>query len=60
VLAGDRGAAEESHVRNAIARFNQTESRARRPGKARRKLLAAARKFDIDVSNDSNVAEPVG
>lgn len=52
---------DESHVRNAIARFNQTEfeSKTAKEG-ARRKLLAAARKFDIDVSNDSNVAEPVG
>ena len=48
-----------SHVRNAIARFNQTEfeSKAAKE-RARRKILAAARKFDIDVAEDSNIAKP--
>ena len=48
---------DESHVRNAIARFNQTEfeSKAAKE-RARRKILAAARKYDIDVDEDSNVA----
>jgi hypothetical protein len=51
---------DESHVRNAIARFNQTdfESKAAKE-RARKKILDAARKFDIDVSDASNVAEPV-
>jgi hypothetical protein len=51
---------DESHVRNAIARFNQTdfESKAAKE-RARKKILDAAGKFDIDVSDDSNVAEPV-
>ena len=48
---------DESHVRNAIARFNQTEfeSKAAKE-RARRKILAAARKYDMDVDEDSNVA----
>jgi hypothetical protein len=47
---------DESHVRNAIARFNQTEfeSEAAKE-RARKKILAAARKFDIEVDPDSNV-----
>ncbi len=45
-----------SHVRNAIARFNQTEfeSQAAKE-RARKKILAAARKFDVDVDPDDNV-----
>jgi hypothetical protein len=47
-----------SHVRNAIARFNQTEfeSKAAKE-RARRKVLAAAKKYDIDVSPDANIAK---
>ncbi|MDQ3938579.1 MAG: hypothetical protein M3253_07860 [Chloroflexota bacterium] len=47
---------DESHVRNAIARFNQTEfeSEAAKE-RARKKILAAARKHAIDVDPDSNV-----
>jgi hypothetical protein len=50
---------DESHVRNAIARFNQTdfESQSAKE-RARRKILAAAKKFDIEVDEDSNVAKP--
>ena len=49
---------DESHVRNAMARFNQTdfESAAARE-RARRKIVAAAKKHDIEVSDDSNVAK---
>ncbi len=49
---------DESHVRNAIARFNQTdfESKAARE-RARKKILDAAKRFDIEVSEDSNVAQ---
>ncbi len=45
-----------SHVRNAMARFNQTdfESKAART-RAKKKILAAARKFDIEVDDDDNV-----
>jgi hypothetical protein len=51
---------DESHVRNAIARFNQTEfeSAAARE-RARKKILSAARRHDIEVDDDSNVAKPV-
>ncbi len=47
---------DESHVRNAIARFNQTdfESKAAKE-RARQKILAAAERHDIDVDEDSNV-----
>jgi len=50
---------DESHVRNAIARFNQTEfeSKAAKE-RARRKILGAAKKYDIEVDEDSNVAKP--
>lgn len=46
-----------THVRNAISRFNQTdfESKAARE-RARKKILAAAKRFDIEVDEDSNVA----
>jgi hypothetical protein len=49
-----------SHVRNAIARFNQTEfeSKAAKE-RARKKVLAAAERFDIEVDEDANVAKPV-
>ncbi len=49
---------DESHVRNAIARFNQTdfESKAAKE-RARKKILAAAERHDIDVDEDSNVRE---
>lgn len=48
---------DESHVRNAIARFNQTdfESKAAKD-RARRKILAAAKRHGIEVGPDSNVA----
>ena len=50
---------DESHVRNAMARFNQTdfESKAARE-RARKKILAAAERHDIEVSDDSDVAHP--
>ncbi len=51
---------DESHVRNAIARFNQTdfESRAAKE-RARKKILSAAKRHGIDVDEDANVAKPV-
>jgi hypothetical protein len=50
---------DESHVRNAIARFNQTEfeSKAAKE-RARKKILSAAERYGIDVADDSNVATP--
>jgi hypothetical protein len=49
-----------THVRNAIARYNQTqyESKAAKE-RARRKILAAAKRYDIDVDPDANVAQRV-
>jgi hypothetical protein len=50
---------DESHVRNAIARFNQTdfESEAAKQ-RARRKILNAAEKHGIEVDEDSNIRRP--
>jgi hypothetical protein len=50
---------DEEHVRNAIARWNQTDfpSKTAKEG-ARRKILAAARRHKIEVSKDDNVAKP--
>jgi uncharacterized membrane protein len=50
---------DESHVRNAIARFNQTDFESKTAkDRARRKILAAARRHGIDVDEDSNVKKP--
>jgi hypothetical protein len=51
---------DESHVRNAIARFNQTdfESKAAKE-RARKKVLRAADRHGIEVDEDSNVQQPV-
>jgi hypothetical protein len=51
---------DESHVRNAIARFNQTdfESKTARE-EARKKILRAADRFGIEVDEDANVKQPV-
>ena len=49
-----------SHVRNAMARFNQTDFESETAKEeARKKILAAAKRYDIEVDEDSNVAEPV-
>jgi hypothetical protein len=50
---------DESHVRNAIARFNQTEfeSKAAKE-RARRKILNAAERHGIEVDKDSNIHRP--
>ncbi len=49
---------DESHVRNAIARFGQThfESKAAKQ-RAARKILAAAKKHGIEVSEDDDVSK---
>src|SRR6266508_4490949 len=50
---------DESHVRNAMARWNQTEfSSASAKETARRKIKAAARKHGIEVSKDDKIAHP--
>jgi hypothetical protein len=47
---------DEEHARNALARWNQThfESAAARES-ARKKILRAAKKFGIEVSEDDKV-----
>jgi hypothetical protein len=49
---------DEAHVRNAIARFDQTEfqSKTARHSAAKR-VLAAARRHDIEVDRESEVAK---
>ena len=49
-----------SHVRNAIARFNQThfESKAAKE-RARKRILEAAKKHDIEVGEESEVSKRV-
>jgi hypothetical protein len=50
---------DESHVRNAIARWNQTDFPSKTAKEqARRKILAAARRHKIDVAADDKVAKP--
>jgi hypothetical protein len=52
---------DESHVRNAIARFNQTDFQSKTAKEeARRKIVLAAERFGIEVDEDSNVKQPVG
>ncbi len=41
---------DEAHVRDALARFNQTQLPAEAKAKVARKLLAAAKKYGIDAS----------
>lgn len=49
---------DESHVRNAIARFNQTDFESKvAKERARKKILAAAERHDIEIGEDSNVRE---
>jgi len=51
---------DESHVRNAIARFNQTDfESAAAKERARKKILAAAKRHSIEVGDDDNIAKPV-
>ena len=51
---------DESHVRNAISRFGQTdfESKAAKE-RARKRVLAAAKEHGIEVSEDSEVSKRV-
>jgi hypothetical protein len=47
---------DESHIRNAMARFNQTEfpSASVKEG-ARRKILAAAKRHEVEISPDDKI-----
>ena len=52
---------DESHVRNAMARFNQTSfPSASAKESARRKVVAAAKRHGIEVSDDDNISKPSG
>lgn len=45
-----------SHVRNAIARFNQTEFESvAAKERARKRILAAAERYDIEVDKDDHI-----
>jgi len=48
---------DESHIRNAMSRWNQTdfESRSKKEG-ARRKIVSAARKHGIEIDKDDKIA----
>jgi uncharacterized protein DUF6582 len=48
-----------SHVRNAISRWNQTDfpSKAARE-RARKRILAAAKRYDIEIDDADEVARP--
>jgi hypothetical protein len=48
---------DESHIRNAMARWNQTDFESKTAkDDARRKILAAARRHGIEVDDDSKIA----
>lgn len=50
----------EAHVRNAMARFNQTDFESKTAKEAaRRKILAAAKRHKIEVDDDANVKKRV-
>ncbi|CAN5230210.1 hypothetical protein BH18CHL2_BH18CHL2_06290 [soil metagenome] len=50
---------DESHVRNAVARWNQTSFDSKTAKEeARKKILAAAKKHGIDVDEDDRIASP--
>lgn len=52
---------DEEHVRNAIARFNQTAfESAEAKERARRKILAAAKRFGIEVAKNDKIAKAAG
>ena len=49
---------DETHVRNAISRFNQTDFEdTRAKHAAARKIMSAARRHHIDVDDGSDVAQ---
>jgi glutamyl/glutaminyl-tRNA synthetase len=51
---------DEAHVRNALARWNQTAFESEEAKRAaRRKVLAAAKRYGIEVDKDDNVKKPV-
>ena len=52
---------DESHVRNAMARWNQTDFQSKTAKeRARRKIVAAARRHGIEISDEDNIAKGRG
>jgi glutamyl/glutaminyl-tRNA synthetase len=50
---------DETHVRNAMARWNQTAFASKSAKEtARRKIVSAARKHGIEISKDDKIAHP--
>ena len=50
---------DESHIRNAMARWNQTDFPSKTAKEqARRKIVAAARRHKIEISEEDRVAKP--
>jgi uncharacterized protein DUF6582 len=50
---------DEAHIRNAMARWNQTDFQSKTAKeKARQKIVGAARRHGIEVSKDSQIAKP--
>ncbi len=50
---------DDEHVRNAMARFDQTDfESAAAKERARKKILGAAKRHGIEVSDEANVAKP--
>ena len=50
---------DESHVRNAISRFNQTDfESAAAKERARKNILAAAERHGIEIDEDDKIAKP--
>lgn len=51
---------DESHVRNAISRWNQTDFESKTAKEeARKRILRAAERYDIEIDEDANVKQPV-
>ena len=49
---------DESHIRNAISRFNQTDFQSdNAKQEAAKKIVSAAKRHDIEVDEDSDVAK---
>ncbi|HET7581370.1 MAG TPA: DUF6582 domain-containing protein [Candidatus Limnocylindria bacterium] len=49
---------DEDHIRNAMARWNQTDFESRSAkDQAAKKIIRAAKRHDIEVDNDSDVAK---
>jgi len=50
---------DEAHIRNAMARWNQTEFQSKTAKeRARQRIVGAARRHGIEVDKSSNVAKP--